>query len=144
MTLELRASVSTQTVSIESVQKIVAETTSKVTQEMVQALIVAHQTKMNFKELAEKHINVQLADQLSKSDAKSQMVYKKLFDATLEHIQRNSQPLKTTFEQIIKQTGDAEGDKKFLGSFVFPAVAPMINKLQTEQPEVLERPEIWQ
>lgn len=133
-----------QTFSIESVQKIVAEATSQITQQMVRALMDGIKTNMNFKQLAEKHINVQLTDLLSNSDKKTQMVYKKLFAATLEHIQRNSPPLMMTFEQIIKQMEDTEGDKKFLGSFVFQAVAPMIKKLQEEQPEALERAEIWQ
>jgi hypothetical protein len=132
------------TFNIQLVQEIVAQSTKNVTQAMLSALILGLQANLNFKGLAEKHINVKLDEELSKSDEKTQMTYKKLFAATQEHINNySSEVLGKTLSTIQVATGNLDTSNQFLGSFVFVEIPLMINKLSHQIPDSLERKDIW-
>jgi hypothetical protein len=131
------------TFAIETVQKIVAETTNHITGEMLKALMLGLQEKMSFKQLAERHIIPNLTEKVNTSDQKTQNVYQKLFKSTLENLQRNCPPLVQTLAAIAADTKKETAGGDFLGSFVFKATEPMINKLQAEQPGAVEDLEIW-
>lgn len=130
-------------VNIEPVQVIIAQTVKEITLEMVKALMSGLQEKLDFKGLAEKYISVKHKEEISESDEKIQMVYEKIFQASLEHIQKNSPPLVMTFAAINQQTGNPESAGMFLGTFVLNAVKSMVEKLKLEQPEVIEDKGIW-
>lgn len=133
-----------QGVNIVAVQEIVAQTVKSITAEMVKALMSGLQEKLDFKGLAEKYISVKHKEEISLSDEKTQMIYQKLFLATHEHIQKNSQHLVMTFAMMNQQTGNVESAGMFLGTFVLPAVKSMIEKLKVEQPEALNDKGIWE
>ena len=146
MTVELKGVVIAQSVNnfnIEAVQEVIAQSVKQITAEMGKALMSGLQEKLNFKGLAEKHISITHKEELSASDGKTQMIYKKLFIATNEHIQKNSPPLVMTFAMMNDQAGNTESAGMFLGTFVLPAVKPLIEKLKIEQPEALDHKEIW-
>lgn len=143
MSVNLQNPCVTQSFSVEAVQTIVLQTANQIAMEMVRALMSGLQEKLNFKGLAEKHTVVTLEQDLAATDAKTQMVYQKLFTVTNEHIRQHSQPLVTTFAMMNQQTNNDQSAGMFLGSFVLPATKAMIEKLQSEQPESLECSEIW-
>ncbi len=128
---------------IEAVREIVAETAKNITMKMVQALISGHQENFGIIQLAKKHINVKLREELSESDDKVKMVSKKLFLATHKYIQNFSKPLQKTFRKMKEQTDNETAGRQFLGSFVLPAAKEMVEKLKVEQPGALECSEIW-
>lgn len=132
-----------QSINIEAVQEMVAQSVKQITMEMVKVLKSGLQAKLNFKGLAEKNVSSTLKEQLSASDEKTRMIYQKLFNATNEHIQKNSPPLVTTFAMMNAQTSNAGTDSMFLGTFVLPEVKSLIEKLRVEQPEALENKDIW-
>lgn len=128
----------TQNIHIEAVQEVMAQGVKQITEEMLKALMVGLQEKLDFKGLAEKHISTTLNEDLSASDEKTRIIYQKLFLATHEHIQKHSQPLVMTFAMMNEQTGNAESAGMFLGTFVLPAVKSIIEKLKVEQPGALD------
>ena len=131
-------------VNIAAVQEMVAQTVKQLSVDMVQALIAGHSEKLNFKQLADKHISRNLNEQLDSSDEKTKLVYEKLFTATKKHIERFSPPLVQTLTMIDFQTNNAEDSILFLGSFVLPAARTLIENLKSTPPEVLENINIWQ
>jgi hypothetical protein len=137
MNVESKGLVVTQSIHIEAIQEIVAQTVKQITSEMLNALMSGLQEKLDFKGLAEKHISITHKTELSASDEKTQMIYQKLFIATHEHIQKHSQPLVMTFAMMNQQTGNKESAGMFLSTFVLPAVNSIIGKLEVEQPEAL-------
>lgn len=130
-------------INIKAVQEIVTQTVIQISTEMVKALMVGLQEKLDFKGLAEKHISITHQEELSASDTKTQMIYRKLFMATQEHIKTHSQPLTMTFAMMNQQTSNNETAGMFLGAFVLPAVHSVIERLKIEQPEALDTQEIW-
>lgn len=132
------------TFSIESVQTLVAQKTIDISKLMVEAIITGHQEKLNFKQLAEKHINVNLNIDLSSCDSKMTLVYRKLFNATREHAKRHSPVLCITFDIMNQQTNNDKTSDLFIASFALPATRDLIKQLQVEQPGAAECSEIWQ
>lgn len=132
------------TYDIQVVQEIVAESTKNVTQAMMLALMGGLQEKLSFKELAEKHINPKLDEDLSESDEKTRMVYHKLFAASQEHInQFSAQFLGATLLTIQMDTENTDAPRQFLGSFVISETKNTVEKLLDRAPESLEDQEIW-
>ena len=132
-----------QTVSISAVQDVVAEGVKDATDKIGKALMKGLQEKLNFKGLAEKHISATYVKDLSSCDEKTQMVYRKLFAATSEHIQTKSQLLVMSFQMMNQQTGNAKAHELFLQSFVLPAAKSVVQRLEAEHPKALENKEIW-
>ena len=146
---------SAPTYNIEKVQNIVAGTTNNIAVQMLAAVIQGGTDDITFKQLAERHIIPKLKEQVEKSDQKTQNVYQKLFKASFEHIQRlediqrlehirrNVPSLFQTLAIIIVETNNKDAGGEFLGSFVYNATAPMIAKLEAEQPGAVDDAEIW-
>lgn len=143
MSIELKRIESAAGVYIEATQEIISQNVKQITAEMVKALMLGLQEKLNFKELAEKHISITHKNDLSASDATIQMVYQKLFMATNEHIQKHSQPLVMTFAMMNQQTGNPEAAGMFLGTFILPTVHSIVEKLKADYPEALDDKRIW-
>ena len=130
-------------INIDVVKNIVAETTKQITMSLVMALIAGKQEKLTSKDLAEKHIQPNLEDVLSHADAATQRIYKKLFLATHVHIQTHSPVLTLALAALQRDVND-ETPGKFVGSFVWEATPRIIERLNTEQPDAVQREDIWQ
>ncbi len=124
---------------INAVVEIVSKSTNNITMVMVMALMEGLKEKLNFPQLAAKHINVQFETELSNTDEKTKMVFNKLHAATSQHIQQFSPPLQTMFMMMGEPTS-----KLYLNSFVFEGAKQTVETLKLVQPEALEMPEIWQ
>ncbi len=129
---------------IEEVQNIVSQSTLNVCKNMMMALIQGKSLELDFKGLATKNINANLDKELLESDAKTQMVYKKLFAASKEFISTKSKAvLGTTLSTIKKETSNPDSPRQFLGSFVFLETKQTVENLKLKEPKSLECKEIW-
>jgi len=137
-------SMDSKDMQVKAAQTILAEAVISITKVMIQALMTGLKEKMNFGQLAAKHTNVHLKDELSSTDEKIQMVYNKLFAVMKQFIEKSSLPLMQTLDMIKTQTADETAGDKYLGSFVFRATGPIVEKLKSECPEILETPVIWE
>jgi hypothetical protein len=126
------------------VQQIVSETVIQITAIMMKALMETDQTDaQGFKSLAERHVLPNLEQDINGCSTLTQKIYKKVFQATLEHIRNYSPPLRLTLEIINSQMRDPSSSGKFLGSFVYLATTSLIDRLDKEQPDARRHEEIW-
>lgn len=128
-------------VPYENVNIMINNASNQITMEMVRALMSGLQEKLDFKQLAEKHINPLVEVEIESSDGKTQMVFQKLLMATFQYVQTNSKPIEMTFVKINDVIPG--GSAKFLSSFVLPATKSLIATLEVEEPEALNAPELW-
>jgi|GEM_PF-2988273 len=120
----------------EDVKEKISETVKLITLQMVSALMLALQDKLDFKRFAEKHIRPQIENEISLCDQKTQMVFQKLLFVTLKHVNENSPPMQMTFVKINDVIEN--GTPLFLGSFVLPAAKILIEKLESQKLDVNE------
>ena len=129
--------------SIQEVQLIVSATVIKITDNIGKSLLEVNQDAPHgFKLLAEKNIVPTLEEDFKECDQTIQLIYAKVFKATLEHIRMYSEMIFMTLGLINTQTRNDQAGGQFLGSFVYPAVQTMIEELMEKQPEALTRQEI--
>jgi hypothetical protein len=101
-----------------NLNEVVAHEAHQITMTMVRALMSGLQEKLNFAQLADKHIDVKLEENVNGSDQKTQEIFQKLLTATMIHIHEFSPPMIQTFTMINTQTPNSAG--QFVGSFVWP------------------------
>jgi hypothetical protein len=124
----------------EAVKFLINETANQVTKKMVEALIEGLKEKLDFKQLAEKHINLQLEKDLSSSGTEIQLIFPKLLISTFNQA-KASKDLETTFAKINDVVPN--GTPLFISSFVLPAIKPLLAKIEAEQPGVLNNQAFW-
>jgi hypothetical protein len=114
-------------INIDNVDKVISDQGHAITMTMVRALMSGLSEGLNFAQLADKHINNNLEQEISASDHKSQEIFQKLITQTLAHINENSPPLVQTFKMINLQKPNSAA--QFVGSFVWPAAQEIRAKL---------------
>lgn len=124
-------------------QTIIASSANELTITMLKILMQEIPLGTNFKTLAEKYTLNKLEEIVKESDVKTQMVYKKLFLTTHEHIKNFSPILQATLAEISTQTANVDAPGEFLGTFVWEKIPLVMNHLKVLAPESLENPEIW-
>ncbi len=128
---------------VQLAQQMIADAANRIVIEMEKALIAGHEKGMDFATLAEKNLDENLMEKLATMGQHLILVYRKLFLAAHEHIQKNSEPLLVAFAMIEKQSKDEHAIGKFLGSFVIPHAEKMVMKLHDDHPNILENNEFW-
>lgn len=123
-----------------AVEKIINETANQITKKMAEALIQGLKEKLSFQQLAQKHINLKLEKDLASSDANTQMIFPKLLMTTFQQAKAYAD-LDTTFAKINDVIPN--GTPLFVSSFVLPALKPLLEKIETEQPGALNSPAVW-
>ena len=107
----------------------IANGAKQIIAEMLKALILGFEQKLDFKELAEKHASTTHEADVSACDEKTQTLYQNLFIATFTQIQQHSKPLMTALHMMNEQTNDPQTGGKFLGTFVLPVAKSIAKQL---------------
>lgn len=117
---------------------------NEVITKMAQAIFRAGQQGQGYTKVAEIH-TVDWENQIEASDKKVQEIFTKLFLKSMEFIQTDAfgRMMLDQFAKIDEFTGVENASGKFLGSFVFNALNPMINRLDTEQPGATDHLSEW-
>lgn len=128
----------------EIVQQLLTDSATQITVVMVRAIIASVDGERKFKSLRRDLPFDILKKRISESDGKTQMVYKKLFQMTLEHIEKNAPELKSIFDIIDKDLDPDHPASYFLRAFVLSGTELAVERIKEECPDTLKNPEIWQ
>lgn len=126
------------------VEKWIKETSINVLTTITKDLMSSMQTHEPVKDLAGKKINKDLDTTLN-SDAKTKMVFGKLFDAVVTLCgQPPSNTIILPFLGIINEmTGNKDASRLFLGTYVLNETQGLVKKLQAEQPTAMSWDDFW-
>ena len=130
-----------QNSDVSAVQLQVAESVKTVTKNYGMEFVQILTKRMDYKQLAAKHVYTQ--EQLSAEDAKVQMVFKKLSEATTEHIAKFSKEFLVKYRaKMADETSQKDADQ-FFSYFVHKETNLLIGRLTKLHPMTLESPQLW-
>lgn len=117
----------------EEIQKNLKQQSIVITQKMLKSLIQGNIDKISFKELAERHTLPTLEKDVSEQNAQFQEIFNVLTLHCLELIKTTIPPLEQSLARINIETNNSLSAGRFLGSFVFDSVAPLVEKFTEQQ-----------
>lgn len=99
--------------------------------------------KMTMGDLANKNITPTIAQGIEASDAKTQLVFKKVLEETMAFIQTNGQLILSILAAIEVDTNGDTASGKFMSSFVLPQVPSVIGQLGGLDSTAFDHTDYW-